>query len=230
MKYPVRNDRIILLTQIQHRGRTPLWRTYKKAFVILTCTIMQPITIFDLRKSAQTPLKAQIIEGLNRPSVIGDWQFSKTLPSILLYDHKGLKLYDGIVELKQYYLFESELDLFKKYGEEIAETLLPPPKKQFWNGFSQDEWKTPKEKWGDQTVGTNNGGVNGNLGFDSKLGKGGESLLQKDSRDYDGIVIELGAGPLKKTSLLLQAIAGRLKSNEFGASGNVAYYAVRLEL
>lgn len=48
------------------------------------------------------------------------------LPSTLLYDEKGLRLFDEITNLKEYYLYESELDILKKFSDSIANQLLSP--------------------------------------------------------------------------------------------------------
>lgn len=67
---------------------------------------------------------------------------------------------------------------------------------------------------GDAQVGRNNFGVNGNLGLDD------------DRHAIVGSVIELGAGSLKKTSVLLRALSGLLQDDTMQS---INYYALDLE-
>ena len=49
--------------------------------------------------------------------------------TVVLYDEKGLILYDQITDQKEYYLFNKELEIFKQYGDEIVSPLFDAPKK-----------------------------------------------------------------------------------------------------
>ena len=75
--------------------------------------------IIDIRSDAAgIELKQEILNGL-RPKN-GD---EKTLPTLLLYDEKGLKLFEDITYLDQYYLTEDEIYVLGKYAERIAERI-----------------------------------------------------------------------------------------------------------
>jgi uncharacterized SAM-dependent methyltransferase len=47
-----------------------------------------------------------------------------SLPTILLYDAKGLAIYDEITRLEEYYLVEAETDIFRRKSEEIIDTIF----------------------------------------------------------------------------------------------------------
>lgn len=77
--------------------------------------------IVDIRsRIAQTnvnddPLHDEILRGLASPA--GE----KTLPTMLLYDERGLRLYDRITtEAPEYYLFPAEEEILKTHGDDIA--------------------------------------------------------------------------------------------------------------
>lgn len=40
--------------------------------------------------------------------------------SVVLYDERGLILYDQITDQEAYYLFGKELEIFKQHGDEIV--------------------------------------------------------------------------------------------------------------
>ena len=45
----------------------------------------------------------------------------KTLPTLLLYDEKGLKLFEDITYLEEYYLTNAEIEVLTKYAVNIAQ-------------------------------------------------------------------------------------------------------------
>ena len=47
----------------------------------------------------------------------------RTLPTLLLYDEVGLKLFEDITYLDQYYLTNEEIDVITKYAAMIEETI-----------------------------------------------------------------------------------------------------------
>jgi L-histidine N-alpha-methyltransferase len=67
------------------------------------------MTIADSRNS---PLLAEILEGLSRPQ--------KTLPPTLFYDARGSALFQQITELEEYYVTRAEAEILRDRGEEIA--------------------------------------------------------------------------------------------------------------
>lgn len=83
--------------------------------------------IIDIRPRAvptsTTPsssLRDDILAGLSKPSG------QRTLPTMLLYDEIGLRLYDAItVNAPEYYLFGAEENILKTYArDEIVPTIL----------------------------------------------------------------------------------------------------------
>ena len=77
--------------------------------------------IVDIRNRAapasanDNPLREETIKGLDRPAG------QKTLPTMLLYDERGLRLYDRITtEAPEYYLFAAEEEILKTSGDAIV--------------------------------------------------------------------------------------------------------------
>ena len=67
------------------------------------------------RTEAATPLCDEIFQGLRKP------QGQRTLPTILLYDEQGLRLYDEITtNVLEYYLFPAEEEILREHGGEIV--------------------------------------------------------------------------------------------------------------
>jgi uncharacterized SAM-dependent methyltransferase len=67
------------------------------------------------RTDAATPLSDEILNGLQKP------QGQRYLPTILLYDEQGLRLYDEITtKVPQYYLFPAEEEILRERGTEIV--------------------------------------------------------------------------------------------------------------
>ncbi|KAF8585097.1 hypothetical protein K439DRAFT_1410265 [Ramaria rubella] len=118
-------------------------------------------------------LRAAILSGLNQPTG------KKSLPTLILYDERGLRLYDAITtDAHEYYLFPTEEAILKEKGSEIV-----------------------------QVMHGKKGAIDGE------------------------VVLELGAGALRKTSHLLHNLASLVKDREITA-GNIppiTYYALDLE-
>lgn len=177
-------------------------------------------------------LKQRIIAGLrgaNRPSrdtsaASNDgWEYNKSIPTMVLYDEKGLRLYDAITEdAPEYYLFGAELGLFKEHGAEIARAMgFPQPMgHQHGNGqqgsldqethaHGQSRGKKVDERWGDVTVGKWNDGVNGennrcplDVQDDPSARVDHREVSEEDrkriERGWD--IVELGAGYVRTSS------------------------------
>lgn len=76
-------------------------------------SIQAPERIIDIRSDqAGTELKQEIIAGLNGKE--------KTLPTLLLYDERGLKLFEEITYLPEYYLTNTEIEVLESYAKDIA--------------------------------------------------------------------------------------------------------------
>ncbi|KAJ7145247.1 DUF323 domain-containing protein [Mycena filopes] len=136
-----------------------------------------PAEIINIQKEAGNAMAfdmaAQVLEGLKGPSG------GKHLPTMLLYDERGLRLYDDITtHVPEYYLFGAEEEILKKKSDEIVAAMH-----QGTGGFSADE-----------------------------------------------VVLELGAGALRKTSHILLALSRLVKdSAQDGKPAPLTYYALDLE-
>jgi uncharacterized SAM-dependent methyltransferase len=49
----------------------------------------------------------------------------KTLPTLLLYDVDGLKLFEKITYLDEYYLTNAEIEVLETYADNIADRIKP---------------------------------------------------------------------------------------------------------
>ena len=47
----------------------------------------------------------------------------KKLPTLLLYDEKGLRLFEDITYLDEYYLTNAEIEVLEAYADQIAENV-----------------------------------------------------------------------------------------------------------
>jgi hypothetical protein len=173
-------------------------------------------------------LKQRIIAGLRGPPADDSdtkdpsaaskdaWEYRKSIPTMVLYDEKGLRLYDAITEdAPEYYLFGAELGLFKEHGGEIARAMGFPQRVEQRQRKEQDgpedegrhvhEGKPADkvdERWGDVQVGKWNDGVNGENGVSVDArnvdattgddGQGSEDDMKKIEQGWD--IVELGAG------------------------------------
>ncbi|KAL1407321.1 hypothetical protein Q8F55_006743 [Vanrija albida] len=189
--------------------------------------------------SVVEPLRDQIERGLAgtaEPTIPGNtegdkaWSYKRSVPTVVLYDADGLRLYDRITaDAPEYYLFADELNLLKSHGHEIVRAMGFPghgyeqPEEQDGGDKVLEELFFPPIKgwrparWGDVDVGRFNGGVNGEEG----LGGGWD-------RGWD--VVELGAGALHKTAHLLTALAEALPPAPKGIDtpAPITYHALDL--
>lgn len=78
--------------------------------------------IIDIRDQTLTPLKDLISSGL-RPEDGGE----KRLPTLLLYNEKGLKLFEKITYLEEYYPTGQEIEVLERYADRIAERIAVRP-------------------------------------------------------------------------------------------------------
>ncbi|KAA1474681.1 DUF323 domain-containing protein [Dentipellis sp. KUC8613] len=129
------------------------------------------VRVNDKARNGETDIRSEVLAGLARP------EGQKTLPTLLLYDERGLRLYDDITtSVDEYYLFPAEEAILKDRADDIVQVMH----------------------------GANEGRVTE-----------GE------------IVLELGAGALRKTSHILSALAKHVP--EGAAAAPVTYYALDLE-
>jgi len=72
--------------------------------------------IIDIRSDkAGIELKQEILAGLKCEK-----EPEKTLPTLLLYDDEGLKLFERITYLDEYYLTGEEISVLQKHADSIA--------------------------------------------------------------------------------------------------------------
>lgn len=76
--------------------------------------------IIDIRSERAEPISLidEIKKGL-RPAEGKE----KKLPTLLLYDETGLKLFEDITYLEEYYLTNAEIGVLEKYADEIAQRI-----------------------------------------------------------------------------------------------------------
>lgn len=75
--------------------------------------------IIDIRSdTAGIELKREILNGLKQQD-----GREKTLPTLLLYDEEGLKLFEEITYLDEYYLTSQEIEVLESYADRIAERI-----------------------------------------------------------------------------------------------------------
>ena len=75
--------------------------------------------IIDIRSDSDGfELKQLIKDGLSCKT-----EAEKTLPTLLLYDNKGLKLFEQITYLDEYYLTGQEIEVLTKYAQRMAERI-----------------------------------------------------------------------------------------------------------
>ena len=72
-------------------------------------------SIIDIRSDkGSLELEQDIRNGLSAE------EGQRTLPTLLLYDDDGLKLYEDITYLEEYYLFQAEIGILEKHADDIA--------------------------------------------------------------------------------------------------------------
>jgi L-histidine Nalpha-methyltransferase / hercynylcysteine S-oxide synthase len=82
------------------------------------------VRLNDDTSNGEANLHDEIVKGLSQPFN------EKTLPSVLLYDEEGLRLYDDFAtSAKEYYLFPAEETLLKSNAYEIAKIMYSRSKR-----------------------------------------------------------------------------------------------------
>lgn len=91
-------------------------------FNTLRNMVSRPRTkIIDIRvDTAQSDIVADIKKGL-RPEDGGE----KQLPTLLLYDEQGLRLFEKITYLDQYYLTNAEIGILEANADQMARRIQP---------------------------------------------------------------------------------------------------------
>ncbi|KAH6718083.1 C-type lectin protein [Leptodontidium sp. MPI-SDFR-AT-0119] len=97
----------------------------RKAFEnIATPAVLHPemavpkVDIIDIRHDAvELSLKDEILNSLNPQ------EGPKRLPTLLLYDERGLQLFEEITYLEEYYLTNAEIDVLRNSARNIAEAI-----------------------------------------------------------------------------------------------------------
>ena len=78
------------------------------------------IPIYDIRRGGkEISLVNDISQGLKDSCGTG-----KELPTLLLYDENGLKLFEDITYLDEYYLTNEEIEVLRKNADQIADQVL----------------------------------------------------------------------------------------------------------
>ena|ERR1700735_2703898 len=76
------------------------------------------VRLNDKASNGEANIRDDVIKGLSRPNG------QKTLPTLLLYDEEGLRIYDEItLHADEYYLFPAEENLLKSHADEIVQIM-----------------------------------------------------------------------------------------------------------
>ncbi|KAG2009978.1 hypothetical protein CC2G_012842 [Coprinopsis cinerea AmutBmut pab1-1] len=81
------------------------------------------VEILDIRSSSRDgtvafDLSQEVLNGLSRP--VGE----KTLPSMLLWDEEGLRLFDNVITtVPEYYPFATEKKILEEHADEIVNAM-----------------------------------------------------------------------------------------------------------
>lgn len=78
------------------------------------------VSILDIREEELSFSLLDDIHQMLRPEEGGE----KRMPTMLLYDAKGLQLFEDITYLEEYYLTNAEIEVLENYSSEIAK-LVP---------------------------------------------------------------------------------------------------------
>ncbi|PWN31134.1 DUF323-domain-containing protein [Jaminaea rosea] len=213
------------------------------------------------REGQAEELKRQVIAGLKGHATLTvpgstdraedvEWAYRKTLPTTLLYDEAGLKIYDQMVEVPEYYLWKAEKTILEKHGREIAlrlfghqteETLQMLREALSEQDFEREDKKKHEHNKDDKDVPVFDG-----LHFeeyrtlkekwgDFTVGRHNGGVNSEHGLDDCGsggspaagaAVVELGAGSLRKTIHLLRGL-GELPGLK--KQDPVRYYALDLD-
>ncbi|KAI0755095.1 hypothetical protein C8Q80DRAFT_1094925 [Daedaleopsis nitida] len=142
----------------------------------MAATNSSRVDIIDIRAHnaslpAASSIHEQLVAGLSKP------EGHKSIPTLLLYDEHGLRLYDQITtDAAEYYLFPAEERILKAKANEIVKVM--------------------------------HAGAPGN-------------------GELDEVIVELGAGALRKTSLILKALSQQVPDPCLAPP--ITYFALDLE-
>lgn len=78
------------------------------------------VSILDIREEELSFSLLDDIHQMLRPGEGGE----KRMPTMLLYDAKGLQLFEDVTYLEEYYLTNAEIEVLENYSGEIAK-LVP---------------------------------------------------------------------------------------------------------
>lgn len=93
----------------------PRGTAFKGESDVITNSNQTAVEIIDIRTTTvELQLNGNIIKGLDAP--VGE----KTLPTMLLYDEAGLKEFEAITYVDDYYLTNAEIEVLSTYADEIA--------------------------------------------------------------------------------------------------------------
>lgn len=80
-----------------------------------------PKNIIDIRRETdERSIRDDILKGLRKED--GE---EKRLPTLLLYDEAGLKLFEQLTYLEEYYLTNAEIDVLEDSADSIAQRIQP---------------------------------------------------------------------------------------------------------
>jgi uncharacterized SAM-dependent methyltransferase len=97
----------------------PLPNSYHNGLPSNQPSIVKSILI-DIRQEVNGE---SLVEGIRQGLSHGNGAGVKTLPTLLLYVEAGLKLFEEITYLDEYYLTNAELQVLESYADRVAERI-----------------------------------------------------------------------------------------------------------
>ena len=76
------------------------------------------VRVNDKAHNGAADIRQDVLAGLARPAG------TRTLPTVLLYDERGLQLYDAMTSYApEYYLFAAETSILQRHADEIVHAM-----------------------------------------------------------------------------------------------------------
>ena len=83
------------------------------------CPVVKGVDIVDIRQNdVEFSLVNDIQRGIDPPAGT-----CRSMPTMLLYDAQGLKLFEDITYLEEYYLTNAEIDVLRTHAKRIVERI-----------------------------------------------------------------------------------------------------------
>jgi len=99
------------------------------------------VSIMDIRQGG---LDFSIIDDMRKKLNPENGQ-ERRMPTLLLYDEQGLKLFEDITYLEEYYLTNAEIEVLTKHADEIAKFIRPGSQMlELGSGYARIPYNEPE--------------------------------------------------------------------------------------